>query len=242
MFSPWNEKKVLAIGDSITAPGVWQREMDAVLGTVTSTHAYGGIGLVAMVDGMDGWQNDQNLLPPLTEADVADKDLILLFGGHNERETPYGSPGDLWPAQDTLMGKFQYVIERIYALLSAADNLTCRFALISPFCVGSYDWIETDGYGEYPAGSGMSLERMALKTVEIAGANNIPCYDAWHNSGINRFTRNKFAINPNPLNPDYDPAKTYDAPYPWRADQAHLNEQYGYPFLGRRIAGFVLTI
>lgn len=249
--SKWEGKKVLTIGDSITADGRWQKEFEALTGCEISKHAKGGIGVIDMVDGYGAYamhlENYDAALWPRSElealsvADVADKDLIIFFGGYNIREIEYGEKGDMWPENRTLRGQMAYVVEKIFALLETAGNLTCRVMLVAPHCVGKYDWIDADGYGDWPAGSGRSLETMAELIKTIAGEYNIPCYDAFHNSGINRFTWKVFAHSPVVMSPDYDPEKEYTAPYPQNADQAHLNDA-GNVRLGACIAAFAETV
>ena len=65
---------------------------------------------------------------------------------------------------------------------------------------------------------------MAEEIKRIAGEYNIPCCDAWHTSGINRFTWKHFTHSSVVMNPDYDPEKEYVAPYPQYADQSHMND------------------
>lgn len=243
--SKWYRKNVLVIGDSITSDGRWQKEFARITGCSVRTHANGGIGLVEMVDGEEGYDPATagydpatgvcGKLGPLTADAVRWADLIILLGAYNERHLEYGEKGDMYPAQNTLRGKFAYVIERIYSLLDYVDNLGCHLMLVTPHCNGKYDWIPVDGYGEWPENSGRSLETMAELIKTIAGEYNVYCYDAWHNSGINRFTWKHFCHSAVEMNPDYDPDKKYDAPYPQYADQTHLNAE-GYARLGECIA------
>lgn len=250
-FSKWNGKNVLCIGDSITSAGLWQKEMAGLTGCNVRTHAQGGIGLIEMVDGQDGSTEADCLYDPttgvsgklgaLTSEKVGWADLIILLGAYNERHMEYGVRGDIYPEQNTLRGKFAYVLDRIYKLMEESSNLGCRVMLVTPHCVGKYDWVDSDGYEDFPKGSGRNLETMAELITKIAGEYNIPCCDAWHTSGINRFTWKYYAHSPIVMAPDYDPAKTYVAPYPQYADQAHLNE-LGYARLGSCIASFAENI
>lgn len=249
--SKWYGKKVLVIGDSITSDGRWQKEFARITGCEVATHARGGIGIIDMVWGLgvadshgmayDPTTGVNGEFHPLCETDVADKDLIIFLGAYNERHMEYGEIGDVWPRNDTLRGKFASVIERIFELLDKTDNLTCRFMLVTPHCVGKYDWVDADGYGEFPAGSGRSLETMANLIKDIAGEYNLPCCDAWHTSGINRFTWKVFANSPTAIRADFDPDAEYTAPYPQYADQAHMNDA-GYARLGACIAAFAETV
>jgi len=244
-------KKVLAIGDSITSDGRWQKEFERVTGSVVTTHARGGVGIIDMVFGLgvadsggakyDPYTGANRELPPLTEEDVADKDLIIFFGGYNERHMEYGSIDDLYPARDTLLGKFNAVLTRIFSLLKSAKNDKCRVIIIAPHCVGKYDWVNADGTEEFPIGSGRTLETMSKVVGHIAEKYGIPFYDAYHLSGIGKDNWRLYANSPVALRQDYDPSAHYEAPYPMYADQAHLNGD-GYALLGAGIARFALSL
>ena len=87
-YGAWQGKKVLFIGDSLTARRVYPEVVKEILGIETFYHCKGGIGLKAMVDGdkglggeYDNYTDASGVLRPLCAEDVADKDLIVLFGG-----------------------------------------------------------------------------------------------------------------------------------------------------------------
>ena len=114
MESKWKNKKVLVIGDSITADGRWQAEVARLTGAEISTHAYGGIGLIDMVMGLGASENEDmkydpytgcnGNFKPLTVDEVGCADLIILLGAYNERHMEYGVRGDMYPRQNTLRG------------------------------------------------------------------------------------------------------------------------------------------
>lgn len=220
-------KKVLAIGDSLTAALLWQMAVASYHGCTVTTHAKGGIGIVAMVDG----DAAAPALAALTTADVADRDFIIFFGGMNERTTSYGVQGDLYPAQSTIWGKMQYAINKIYSLLTTAGNLKCKIMIVAPHCPGKYPYIDSDGYAEYPAGTGQTLEKMATVIKTVAEYNNCHAVDLWHQSGIGRYTWSIYAASSTPV---AVPPGT-GVPYPNNADQLHLND-LGYARIGEVIA------
>lgn len=243
--SKWNGKNVLVVGDSLTSDGRWQARFAEITGANVETHAYGGLGIIEIIDGKTASADKSVCYDPITGTGfefgplTADKikwaDLVILVMAYNERHIEYGQRGDKYPEKSTLHGKYAYALEKIYSFIDESGNYNCHIMLVCPHCVGKYDWIDADGYGEFPAGSGRSLETMAEAIKDIAAYHNLPCYDAWHNSGINRYTWKYFANSPVEINPDYDPEKKYIAPYPMYADQAHLNAA-GYARFGECIA------
>jgi len=231
----WYGKNALCIGDSLTAAGVWQQKLNTILGMTVTTHALGGLGLIEMVD---GGTNSNGTLAPLTSSDVANKDLIIVYGGYNNRGTADGIIGDIYPTNNTIAGLLQYVVNKIYSLLTTANNLKCRIAIVTPHCAGKYQFIDADGYTEYAPGTGRTMKTLAKKIEEIANLNSLPCYNAWENSGINKFTWNVFSASPNA----YDASGSQGGTYPNNYDQLHLNSSVGYPHLGERITSFIETI
>lgn len=225
----WTNKNVLAIGDSLTAALKWQNAVVSTHGCSITTHAKGGIGLIPMVDG-DGVGTDPIL--PLTVSDVTGKDLIILFGGMNERSTTFGVLGDLYPTNNTLYGRLKYVINKLYNLLQTANNLTCKIMLVTPHCAGKYGYIDVDGYGEYPAASGQTLEKLANNIVTCGNYNNLRVVDLWHKSGVGKNTWSAYMASSTATLATPDNS----LPYPNNADQLHFNDT-GYALIGGVIAG-----
>ena len=239
-FGNWNGAEVLAIGDSLTSAKKWQLKVTELLGCNITTHAKGGKGYIDLIDGENGQDGEYDnetdasgILRPLSIDDVAGKKLIIVYAGYNERHMTYGEIGDVYPTNNTLAGKVQYVINSIYSLLEQADNLTCKLLFITPHCVGTYGYVNGDGYGEYPTGTGRTLEGISDTIKKIANYNNIPVKDLWHESGINKFTWNIYCAK--------TPASA-TAPYPDNVDLVHLNASVGYPHLGTLIANKIKTM
>lgn len=233
----WYGKKALCIGDSLTYANIWPKELTNVLGMDVSIHGYGGRTTIELVDG-DNDDRSPKVLDPLTSDDVAGKDLIIFFGGYNDRGTPDGEAGDLYPTQDTMRGRIQYCINRIYELLEDADNLTCKIVFLTPHCAGKYEWNNVDGYGEYPAGSGRTMRTMAEAIENTCADNSIPCLNLWETSGINRNTWSVFSASPTPTNQTGGGS----VPFPYNNDQLHLNNDVGYPYLGKLISKWIDTM
>jgi len=244
----WNNKNVLVIGDSLTAAGIWQKQLREVLGMNVTTHAKGGMGIVQCVDGENGageYDNEtaaSGTLYALNVNDVKGKDLIVFFAGYNNRGTEDGKVGDCYDPKTqsgrTIAGYTQYAINRIYEELAEAGNLTCRVVAITPHCAGKYGYIDADGYSEHPAGSGRTMRTLAQIMEDVAAYNSVPCLNLWETSGINRHTWCVFSASPTATNKD----GTASGPYPYNNDQLHLNNAVGYPYLGKRIANWVQTI
>lgn len=225
--SLWSGKKVLAIGDSLTASLKWQNTVVGMHNCTITTHAKGGIGLKTMIDG----DTNSPVLPALTTTDVTGIDLIVLFGGMNERATTYGTLGDVYPTQDTLFGRMQYVINSLYSLLNQANNLKCKILVVLPHCPGKYGYIDVDGYGEYPSGTGQTLEKLVNNLKMCAQYNNLRVVDLWHDSGIGKNTWKVYASSSTPTLTTPDNT----LPFPNNADQLHLNDT-GYALVGQIIA------
>ena len=212
----WNGRKVLFIGDSLTARRVYPEVVKEILGIETFYHCKGGAGLKSMVDGDNGLGGDYDnvtdaagVLLPLTPKDVAGMDLIVLFGGYNNRGIDIGKVGDRFHADGTgdktVAGLLQHAIDRIYENLQAADNMTCRLLIVTVDCSGRYPWVDADGYGESTPGTGRTLEAMANMQKAVAQYNAIPCCDLFHTSGINRYTWAVFGASPDVDNPAFSP-------------------------------------
>lgn len=192
ILTRWKGKKALVIGDSITAAGIWQLQLEKMLGMEVKTHAKGGVGIIPMVDGDKGLDGDYDneinssgTLYPLNTTDVQDVDLIVVLPGYNERDTEYGVQGDLYPAQKTIVGKMQYLFNRIYEELGKANNLKCKILVATPHCFGKYPYSNANGYEEH---NGKMIIKLVDSIIETTNLNNIPVCDLWRNSGVNRFT------------------------------------------------------
>ena len=211
--SKWSGKNVLAIGDSLTEGGSkWQPTVSSIHGCSFTNHALGGASFQQMVN---GGTTTGGTIGALTVGQVTGKDLIIVFGGMNERNRAYGQLGDLYPTQDTIHGRVQFVINKLYELLAQASNLGCKILFIAPYCCGVYSNINVDGYGEYPVGSGQTLEKMVNHIKTCVNYNNLPVVDLWHESGIGKHTWSLYQFSVN--------------------DQVHLNSA-GYTRVGEVIA------
>ena len=142
----------------------------------------------------------------------------------------------------------KYCINYIYDKLAGGTeggviyepNLDCQIVIVTPHCVGKYDYVDVDGYGEFPSGSGRTLHTLVNIMEDVAHHNSIPCYNAYENSGINRFT---WCIYANSSVPESGKTEQGSGgPYYWNADQLHLNASKGYPHLGKCIARFIANL
>jgi len=219
---PYFGGKMLCIGDSVTAAGLYQTTIAEKTGMAISTHAKGGIGILAMVDG-DGASTSPIL--PLSAAQIQDKDIVSIFGGLNERSTTIGTRGDMYPTQNTLYGRYNYTIQKIYTLAASVNRKDVRIVLITPHCVGKYNYIDADGYSEYPIGSGRTLETLVNAITDIGGQWGIPVIDLYHNSGINK--NNWDILTANTI--------SGNGTYPSNADNVHPNTA-GYIQIGKYIS------
>ena len=251
----WKNKKVLFIGDSLTARRVYPETVKEILGIQPFYHCKGGASLTDMVDGesgvdgkYDNYTDAQGVLRPLSANDVADMDAIVFFGGYNSRHLSIGKVGDKYEHRgdgETVAAVMQYCIDRIYEELRNADNLTCRLLIVTVDYSGRYAWWDADGRGEVcGAGSGKTLEAMANIQVEIARYNAIPVCDLFHTSGINPHTWCVYAASADPVDPLYSPYRLDEngepislerikyvkgeSYYQWRDGKVVLEEYLGY--------------
>ena len=157
----WYGKKCLILGDSTSATEQWQKKLSENLGMSVTTHAKGGIQFLQMVVGSLGYEGDYDnetgntgVLQPLKISDVYDKNLIIIFGGFNNRGMKLGEITDLYKTdgtgQNTVTGQLQFVLNWIYDLLkgneSYAQNLKCKIVVVTPYCCGKYNYANYDGY------------------------------------------------------------------------------------------------
>lgn len=212
----WNGKHALFIGDSLTARKVYPEVIRELLGIIPHYHCKGGAGLRSMVDGDNGLGGDYDnetdaggILRPLMPEDVAGMDLIVFYGGYNNRNMDIGQVGDRFNADGTgaktVAGYMQHAIDRIYDCLAKADNLTCRILIVTVDCSGKYPWVDATGYEESEPGTGRTLEAMADIQKAVAAYNAIPCCDLFHTSGINRYTWHIFGASADPVNHSFSP-------------------------------------
>ena len=212
----WKNRKVLFIGDSLTARRIYPEVIKELLGIEPFYHCKGGAGLKGMVDGENGIDGSYDnktdadgILRPLTANDVAGMDLIILYGGYNNRNLTVGAVGDRLNTDGsgdrTIAGFMQHAIDRIYEELSNANNMACRLLIVTVDCPGKYPWADADGYVETAPGMGNSFEAIANMQKAIAQHNAIPCCDLFHNSGINRYTWHIFGVSSRVDNPNFSP-------------------------------------
>lgn len=204
MGGTWSGKKVLFLGDSLTATKKYQETVRDMLGVQVYNHCLGGAGIIEIIDG-----NTAGTITAINSDTVANMDLVVLYAGYNNRGTAVGSVGDLYErsgaGDNTIAGYMQYAINRIYECLRGANNLTCKVLIVALDCAGKYDYIDADGYEEYPIGSGNTMETIANIQKAVAQYNSLPCCDLWHNSCINRFTWNVYGASDSAVNETYSP-------------------------------------
>lgn len=211
--SQFYEKKVLIIGDSLVAANKWQTEVVKLHKCVCVNRALGGYGLVMM---LDGGSNGVSTLAALAIADVAGVSLIIISGGVNDHAALKGALTDLYPAQNTIAGKLQYLINGIYAVLATAGNLSCKILVVAPHCYGTNgDSHLIDAYSEDPVGSGETFKDKADIICAVAKNNNLPSLNLWEESG--------YGVNTWPI---YGSSSV---------DKLHFNDA-GYARVGRIIA------
>lgn len=206
--SKWRGKRLLAIGDSITAALKWQKRVGSLLNMNVRTHAKGGIGIVSMVDGdgsgtpPEGYDPDNfgvQTLYRLNTTDVTDVDIIILMGFYNERMTVKKNEiaTDIYPTNNTFAGRLNYAIKRVYEELSNANNMQCKVVICSAHKYGKYSYSDLSAYDDG--------DKLYNATKLIADYNGLPCIDLMHNGNINKYNWNTFQSNNTPYSSDYIP-------------------------------------
>ena len=203
-------KRLLAIGDSITAQNYWQKRVGELLGMSVRNHCKGGIGILQMVDGDKSGDAPSEYDPDnfgidkiykLNTKDVENVDVIIIMGFYNERKLATSTPGiktDMYPTNDTFIGRLNYAIKRIFEELQKANNNNCRVVVCSPHKYGKYPYIDKtaneDGEDIYNA-------------IKISSDyNSVPCIDLMHNGGINQYNWNLCQKSNSAINSNYIPA------------------------------------
>ena len=217
---------MLCLGDSVTASLGYQNDVKNGLGlSEVRTKAKGGLGIIQIIDG------DSNGYSALTASELTDINIVTFFGGLNDRLTSIGNVTDMYPTQNTVCGRYRYVIDKLYSLANAVSRKDIRIVFIAPHKVGKYGYNDYNGGQEYPVGSGQTLETFAIKLKEICGFYGIPVVDLYHNSGINDYNWELFTANT--LSPT--------SPFPDNPDNVHPNTE-GYKLIARCITGVISKI
>lgn len=205
-----NRRRLLAIGDSITAANQWQQRVGELLDMDVRSHCKGGVGMLQMVDG-DGcgptpadYDPDTfgvNALYRLSARDVEGVDLILLMGFYNDRyllrDGRRGTAADISAEPTTFCGRLNYAVRRIQEELAAAGNRNAKIVLISPHCYGKYAWNDVDGT--------VDGQEMVSAIREVAVARGLPFVDAYSLAGIGPSNWNLYQRASAPNSSDYLP-------------------------------------
>lgn len=178
---PFSGKRGLVMGDSTTYYGTWHTAMASVQECTYAIRALGGIEFVPLLDGYD-------TLAALSTADVTGIDFIVILAGINEYGRLKGSVGDLYPTQDTVAGRLQYLLNGVYAALTTAGNLTCKILVVAPYCYGPDSTYTIAGDQENPSGSGQTFGDICDTICAVAKRNHIHSLNLWEQSGIGRNT------------------------------------------------------
>ena len=207
--SKWYGKTLLAIGDSVTAGSQWAQRVGTLLGMSVRVHAKGGIGIITMVDGDGSGDAPEDYYPnygtggklyKLNDKDVVNVDVICIMGFYNERHTAINNTGnkdDMYPSQNSFIGKLNYAIKRIYDELDKANNSKCKIVVIS-----------AHKFGRYPYGVNSAYEDgdKLLEATKIAAEyNSLYFIDLMNGGGINRYNWKYFQSSSTNYNQRYIP-------------------------------------
>lgn len=208
--SKWAGKRLLAIGDSITAQNLWQKKVGELLGMNVRTHAKGGIGIIQMVDGdgsgdaPEGYDPDAfgtSTIYKLNEEDVEGVDILILMGFYNTRSTAKSNRGeltDMYPEQNTWYGQMNYAIKRVYEELEKAGNYNCKVVICSAHNYGKYPYVNESAYDD----GQILLEA----TKAIANRHSLFLIDLMNNGNINMYNWGKFQASSTSYAENYIPS------------------------------------
>mgnify|MGYP002771097536 CR=1 FL=1 len=244
-ISKYKGKRLLAIGDSVTDQNFWQKRVGELLGMSVRNHCKGGIGILQMVDGDEsgdapsGYDPDNfgtDKIYKLNTKDVENVDVIIIMGFYNERKLATSTPGiktDMYPTNDTFIGRLNYAIKRIFEELQKANNNNCRVVVCSPHKYGKYPYIDKtaneDGEDIYNA-------------IKISSDyNSVPCIDLMHNGGINQYNWNLCQKSNSAINSNYIPADGINdgtnKPFNSQADFPPASENKGKKVTAKEYSG-----
>lgn len=201
----WEGKRLLAIGDSVTAmyydSGLpetgygfysWADKVGSLLNMKVRKHAEGGIGLIQMVDGHgtdapNGVDPDtfNNKVYKLNTDDVKDVDVIIVMGMYNEYgilAKDAGTVTDMYvdsTTGNTFMGRLNYAIKRIYEELAKANNLECKVLICGPHRHGKYPYSDEDAY--------QKGDLLSNSAKAVADYHSLHYIDLMHRGMINKY-------------------------------------------------------
>ena len=210
LFSNLKGKRLLAIGDSITAQNLWQKKAGELLGMNVRTHAKGGIGIIQMVDGdgsgdaPSGYDPDNfgtSTIYKLNAEDVKDVDIIILMGFYNTRGTAESNRGeltDMYPSQNTWYGQMNYAIKRVYEELENAGNTNCKVVICSAHNYGKYPYSNKSAYDDG--------QILLDATKAIANRHSLFLIDLMNNGNINMYNWGKFQSSSTSYATNYIPS------------------------------------
>jgi len=216
-------KTILAIGDSQTAPGLWQGFLGNYLDMNVLTHAQGGADLISMVDGEDAESAPSQFDPSkfgvsklyaLSTKEVRDADFVILMGLYNERKhftNACGKRTDMYPADTTFFGRFNYAVSRVRKAIKESGNNHCTLLFVTRHRNGSNAYEPLDAY---------KTEAFTDSCIAIAQYNHIPTLDLMRQSGIDS-TNWQTYHNSNLLSEEE--IKQNHPKHPENPDYLHLN-------------------
>lgn len=158
-----------------------------------------------MVDG------NGSTFPALSVQDVTDKDYILIAGFYNERDGAISLPGnddDMYPTNNTFIGRLNYAIDKIYQKLKESDNNKCKVVVITGHKYGKYEWINRSSYTKVTVNDKETTDGDALfdATKRSANYNSLPIIDLMHDGNINKYNWDDFQSSNSPYNQNYIPS------------------------------------
>lgn len=155
-------------------------------------------------DAPEGYDPDNygvNTIYKLNKEDVTDVDVIILHGMYNERgisKSAFGDITDMYPSQNTYLGRLQYAISRIYEELENAENHNCKVVICSAHKYGKYPYSNLSAYEDG--------EPIRLGAEMVAKYHSLYFIDLMNYGNFNKYNWSYLSASSSPYNTNYLPA------------------------------------
>ena len=222
-----NEKKWIALGDSITYLNDHHDETGNRITKGYMTRAAENLPYIDYVNkGYNGWTAER-IAKEIETLNLEEADIYSVFLGTNDwwHEGRIGSINDYKnnTGPNTFYGSYRVIIDKLQNL-----NSNAQVILITPMQRGDFVYIgdmKNQAYGSYKEKAGQSLAEFAKAVIEIGSHEGFGIVDLYNNSGMTVENMVKFKRLKDPTSGQY---KNYT--YPEYVDIPFNCETDDYPY------------